>query len=116
MDGQTASGAGRQDKSTDDSPLKKPKRKRNKITIYRCKGLCQKTEVLKTEEKSAKTDTLNARQQQTEDTVLECRNVPKFSHRQVWANSVDPDQTAPRGSGSALFAIPSAPFGRIILL
>ena len=24
------------------------------------------------------------------------RNIPKFSDRQVWANSVDPDQTAPR--------------------
>ena len=24
------------------------------------------------------------------------RNAPKFSDRQVWANSVDPDQTAPR--------------------
>ena len=23
---------------------------------------------------------------------------PKFSDRQVWANSVDPDQTAPRGA------------------
>ena len=28
------------------------------------------------------------------------RNFPKFSDRQVWANSADPDQTAPR-----LFAI-----------
>ena len=26
------------------------------------------------------------------------RNFPKFSDRQVWANSVDPDQTAPRGA------------------
>ena len=46
------------------------------------------------------------------------RNVPKFSDRQVWANSADPDQTAPRGavlSGSTLFAIPSASFGLIIL-
>ena len=25
-------------------------------------------------------------------------NVPKFLDRQVWANSVDPDQTAPRGA------------------
>ena len=25
------------------------------------------------------------------------RNVPKFSDRQVWANSADPDQTAPQG-------------------
>ena len=24
------------------------------------------------------------------------RNVPKFSDRQVWANSADPDQTAPQ--------------------
>ena len=37
------------------------------------------------------------------------RNVPKFSDRQVWANSADPDQTAPRG------AIPSASFGLITL-
>ena len=29
---------------------------------------------------------------------LTYRNVPKFSDRQVWANSVDPDQTAPRGA------------------
>ena len=42
------------------------------------------------------------------------RNDPKFSDRQVWANSVDPDQTAPRGavwSGSTMFAILSALFG-----
>ena len=26
------------------------------------------------------------------------RNVPKFSDRQVWANSADADQTAPRGA------------------
>ena len=26
------------------------------------------------------------------------RNIPKFSDRQVWANSADPDQTAPRGA------------------
>ena len=25
------------------------------------------------------------------------RNDPKFSDRQVWANSADPDQTLPRG-------------------
>ena len=45
-------------------------------------------------------------------------NVPKFSDRQVWANSADPDQTAPRGavwSGSTLVAIPSASFGCITL-
>ena len=47
------------------------------------------------------------------------RTVPKFSDRQVWANSVDPDQTAPTGgavwSGSTLFAIPFASFGSITL-
>ena len=40
-------------------------------------------------------------------------NDPKFSDRKVWANSADPDQTAPRGavlSGSSLFAIFFAPF------
>ena len=50
--------------------------------------------------------------------LLEYRNVTKFSDRQVWANSADPDQTAPRGvlwSGSTLFAIPSAFFGCISL-
>ena len=26
------------------------------------------------------------------------RSVPKFLDRQVWANSVDPEQTAPRGT------------------
>ena len=26
------------------------------------------------------------------------RNVPKFSDRQVWTNSADPDQIAPRGA------------------
>ena len=41
------------------------------------------------------------------------RNDPKFSDRYDWANSADPDQTAPRAvwSGSTLFAIPSASFG-----
>ena len=46
------------------------------------------------------------------------RNFPKFSDRQVWANSVDPDQTAPIRavwSGSTLFTIPSASFGLVIL-
>ena len=46
------------------------------------------------------------------------RNFPKFSDRQIWANSADPDQTAPTGavlSGSTLFAIPSASFGCITL-
>ena len=28
------------------------------------------------------------------------RNDPKFSDRQVWANSADPDQTAPRAISS----------------
>ena len=49
--------------------------------------------------------------------VMYC-NGPKFSHRQAWANGVDPDKTAPRGavwSGSTLFAILSAPFGHITL-
>ena len=56
---------------------------------------------------------------------MKYRNDPKFSDRQVQANSVDPDQTAPRGavwsgstlradwSGSTLFAILSASFGLI---
>ena len=51
------------------------------------------------------------------------RNDPQFSDRYAWANSADPDQTAPlqtasRGavlSGSTLFAIPCALFGLIIL-
>ena len=29
---------------------------------------------------------------------LFCHNDPKFSNRQVHANSADPDQTAPRGA------------------
>ena len=41
------------------------------------------------------------------------RNDPKFSDRLTCENSVDPDQTAPRGS--TLFAIPSASFGCIIV-
>ena len=32
------------------------------------------------------------------DKVLEYRNFPKFSDRQVWVNSAVPDQTAPRGA------------------
>ena len=50
------------------------------------------------------------------------RNDAEFSDRQAWANSADPDQTAPRGaprgivwSGSTLFAVPSASFSRITL-
>ena len=39
-------------------------------------------------------------------------NGPKFSDRQIRANSVDPDQTAPRGR-STLFAIPSASHRRM---
>ena len=41
------------------------------------------------------------------------RNDPKFSDRQVWANSADPYQTALKGavsSGSSLFAITFASF------
>ena len=38
-----------------------------------------------------------------------------FSDRQVWANSVDQDQTAPGWSGSTLFAIWSALSGHITL-
>ena len=37
-------------------------------------------------------------------------NDPKFLDRYAWANSADPDQTAP-----TLFAIPSASFGLITL-
>ena len=43
-------------------------------------------------------------------------NDRKFLDRQVWANSVDPDQgLGPVWSGSTLFAIPSASFGRFFL-
>ena len=52
----------------------------------------------------------------TKKEITKYHNFPKFSDRQVWANSADPDQTAPRGavwSGSTLFAIPSASFGCI---
>ena len=38
-----------------------------------------------------------------------------FSNRQVWANSVDPDQTAPVWSGSTRFVILSALFRCITL-
>ena len=41
------------------------------------------------------------------------RKDPKFSDRQAWANSADPDQTVPRGF--TLFAILSASFGLITL-
>ena len=33
-----------------------------------------------------------------EDRMYKYRNDPKFSDRLVWANSADPDQTAPRGA------------------
>ena len=48
--------------------------------------------------------------------IEESTNDPKFSDRQVWANSVDPDQTAPERavwSGSTLLAISSSSFGCI---
>ena len=32
------------------------------------------------------------------DSIYKYCNFPKFSDRQVWANSADPDQTAPRGA------------------
>ena len=32
------------------------------------------------------------------DLCIKYRNDPKFSDRQVWATSADPDQTAPRGA------------------
>ena len=32
------------------------------------------------------------------DSRMKYRNDPKFSDRQVYANSADPDQTAPRGA------------------
>ena len=41
------------------------------------------------------------------------RNDPKFSDRYAWANSADPDQTAP--DQGLHFAIPSASFGLITL-
>ena len=41
-------------------------------------------------------------------------NVLKFSERQVWANIVDQDETAP--DQSSLFAILSASFGGATLL
>ena len=34
------------------------------------------------------------------------RNDPKFSDRQVWANSVDQDQTAPEQSDQGLYCLP----------
>ena len=43
-----------------------------------------------------------------------CRNVPKFSDRQVWANIADPEQSS-LIRVYTLFAIPSASFGLITL-
>ena len=40
-------------------------------------------------------------------------NDPKFLEGKVWTNIADPDQTAPRGSVSSLFAIPSSSFRSI---
>ena len=48
--------------------------------------------------------------QKVSATVLYYRNDPKFLDRYAWANSADPDQTAPR-----VFAILSASFGLIAL-
>ena len=45
-------------------------------------------------------------------TTVYYRNDPKFSDRQVWANSADPDQTVDQRLD---FAIPSASFERITL-
>ena len=43
-------------------------------------------------------------------------NNPKVLDRQVWTNSVDPEKTQSEvWSGSTLFAIQSASFGRITL-
>ena len=43
------------------------------------------------------------------------RKDPKFLDQQIWANTVDPDHTAPVWSGSTLFAILSASFDQITL-
>ena len=50
--------------------------------------------------------------------IIDYPNVPKFSDRWVWANSVDSNQIAPRvavWSGSTLFVIPSAAFGHMFI-
>ena len=47
--------------------------------------------------------------------VPDYRNGPKFSDRQVLANSVDPDPRAAVWSESTMFAIPSTAFGPITL-
>ena len=43
------------------------------------------------------------------------RNDPKFSDRQVWADTVDPDQTAPRGSQTADQGLHCLPFCQHLL-
>ena len=53
----------------------------------------------------------NKQNARTNNYNLHC-NDPKFSDRQVWANSADPDQTADQRLD---FDIPSASFERIIL-
>ena len=78
------------------------------------KQYCKKPEKIRTHKKFA---VINLKFEHGCFTI-KYHNVPKFSDRQNWANSADPDQTAPRiavWSGSALFAIPSASFGCIIL-
>ena len=48
---------------------------------------------------------------------MKYRNVPKFSDRRAWTNSIDPDQMLLGAvwSGSTPFAILSASFGLITL-
>ena len=43
------------------------------------------------------------------------RNVPKFSDRQVWANSADPDQTAPISLISRLLPLDVLLYGKATL-
>ena len=70
-DGQTASGTGCQDKSTDDSPLKKSKwRRKRKPPSSVARDRVRRHWFWK-QKKSAKNSHLNAQQQQTENTVLE---------------------------------------------
>ena len=75
-DGQTASETGRQAKSTDDSPLKRPKRKGKKkfpSTVARDRARRQR---FWKQKKSANSSHLNTRQQQTEEnTVLEADSI-----------------------------------------
>ena len=42
--------------------------------------------------------TVNAIQFDDHIYLFDYRNDPKFSDKSVWANSADPDQTAPRGA------------------